>query len=140
MTYIEMLFFALVAWAIWILITSYNTEIRVTDKDASWRVGFGTPTPDTPGNLGDFYLDVTSGNTYGPRKTNGWGSVVANLKRSDKNGDVWKFVVTISRKFTWYESLFYPVVLIVTCVGFLLLFAFKLLKRAVVAIVRSFRG
>lgn len=62
---------------------------------AGWQVGSVAPVTMTPGAIGDFYLNTTTGDIYGPRSSSGWGTVVGNLKgpagSGGGSGGTWLF-------------------------------------------------
>jgi hypothetical protein len=45
---------------------------------AAWRQGAGVPGSGV-GSIGDFYLNTSNGDIYGPKTSGGWGSVIFNI-------------------------------------------------------------
>jgi len=55
-----------------------TVQINVTGT-AAWLSGSGAPTSGL-GNVGDYYLDTSTGNIYGPKSPTGWGGPIENIE------------------------------------------------------------
>jgi hypothetical protein len=59
-----------------------------TSPPGVWRAGSGAPSSGL-GNNGDMYLNVSTGDVYGPKTAGSWGGIIVNLKGPQGQAAVW---------------------------------------------------
>ncbi|WP_278984069.1 Calx-beta domain-containing protein [Sphingobium yanoikuyae] len=77
-------------WGAWVAVSG------ASGSGTKWYSGAGAPAAATGAN-GDYYLNLTNGDVYGPKASGAWGSAVGNLKGPAGSGGSGSSAVTALR-------------------------------------------